>query len=142
MSNIKTWQRPVRLVGRCLLASLFILGGISKISKYDATSALMSDAGLEPVALLLPAAIALEIVGGTLLAIGRKGTVAAAIALTLFTLSTNLFFHDFWQIEDPQRALQLSLFLKNCAIAGALLFLAATMGDVAKHQRPASTGVE
>jgi putative oxidoreductase len=116
------------VAGRVLLASLFILAGINKILNYTPTLTMMQAAGLEPAGLLLPLTIALELGGGLLVALGRKGTVPAAAALALFTLATNLFFHDFWNRAGELAMLQLSLFFKNVAISGALLFVAAKSG--------------
>ena len=120
------WQPIVRVTGRILIASLFILGGVSKIGNYAATLGLMDAAGLNPAALLLPLTIVLEVGGGLLVAIGGRWAVPAALALAAFTIATNLYFHDFWHVAPALKAIQLSLFFKNIAIIGALLFIAAT----------------
>jgi putative oxidoreductase len=112
------------LVGRVLLASLFILGGLNKILNYADTLAMMRGAGLEPASLLLPPTIALEFGGGLLVAFGRRFAIPAALALALFTIATNIVFHRFWSMAGPDAALQLSLFFKNVSIAGGLLFVA------------------
>jgi putative oxidoreductase len=114
-------------LGRVLLASLFILGGLNKIMNYDATLAMMRAGGVEPAALLLPPTILLELGGGLLVAFGRRFAVPAALALAVFTIVTNLFFHRFWAMAGPEAALQLSLFFKNVSIAGALVFVAGVM---------------
>jgi putative oxidoreductase len=113
------------IVGRILLASLFILGGINKVLNYAPTLQFMQKAGLEPSALLLPLTIILELGGGLLVAFGRKGASFAALTLAIFTLATNIFFHDFWNMTGEAAQLQLSLFFKNLSIAGGLLFVAA-----------------
>lgn len=113
--------------GRVTLAALFLAGGALKFTSYDQTLATMTAAALEPAALLLPATIALELGGGLLLAIGRRGALPAALLLAVFTLATNVFFHDFWTMEGEVARLQGSLFLKNVAIAGGLLFVAGTL---------------
>ncbi len=84
----------------------------------------MSQAGLPLVELLLPLTIALELFGGLLVLAGKRFHVEAAILLALFTLSTNLVFHDFWAMAEPERSVELSLFLKNLVVIGALLFVA------------------
>jgi putative oxidoreductase len=115
----------VAIIGRVLLASLFILGGINKILNYAPTLAMMQKAGLEPAGLLLPITIALELGGGLLVAFGGKGASLAAFVLALFTIATNIVFHDFWNMTGDIAQLQLSLFFKNVSIAGGLLFVAA-----------------
>jgi putative oxidoreductase len=114
----------VAVVGRVLLASLFILGGINKIVNYVPTLAMMQKVGLEPAALLLPLTILLELGGGLLVAFGRKWAAPAALLLGGFTLVTNYVFHDFWNMTGDTAMLQLSLFFKNIAVAGALFYVA------------------
>jgi len=48
----------------------------------------------------------------------------AALALAGFTVATNFVFHEFRTMDGEQAALELSLFLKNISIAGALVLLA------------------
>jgi putative oxidoreductase len=112
-------------LGRAVLASLFVLGGINKILNFDATQARMTEVGLEPAALLLPATIALELGGGLMVALGTRFSWAAAFALALFTVATNVFFHRFWEAAPPMAEAELSMFFKNVAIAGGLLFYSA-----------------
>jgi putative oxidoreductase len=116
-------------VGRVILVSLFLLGGLNKLLNYDATLAMMQRAGLNPAPLLLPAVIALELGGGALVAFGKRFAVPAALALAIFTIATNLVFHRFWAMSGPVAALELSLFFKNVAISGGLLFVAATLAQ-------------
>lgn len=116
-------SRAVLPVGRVVLASLFVLGGLNKLMNYGATQVQMSEVGLWPA--LLPLVIALELGGGLVVALGRWGAVFAALALAAFTLVTNIFFHDFWAMSGEIAALELSLFFKNVSIAGGLLFAAA-----------------
>jgi putative oxidoreductase len=111
--------------GRILLASLFLLAGLNKIINYTATAQLMAQTGLSPSSILLPAVIALELGGGALIAFGSRQMVWAAFALAAYTLATNFFFHRFWEMAEPEAALQLSLFFKNIAIMGALLHVGA-----------------
>ena len=103
-------------VGRLLLASLFILEGWSKIRGYEAAAAYMDRYGVP--SLLLPAVIALELVGGLMLAVGWR-TRLAAFALAVFCISAAVLFHD--QLLGRG---QLRHFEKDFAIAGGLLVLA------------------
>lgn len=112
------------VLGRIVLASLFLLGGVNKILNYGATLESMSAVSLEPPHLLLPATIGLEIGAGLLVAIGRAFAVPAALALAVFTFATNAFFHDFWAETGAARTTELSLFFKNLAVAGGLIALA------------------
>ncbi|MEM8839432.1 MAG: DoxX family protein, partial [Pseudomonadota bacterium] len=81
--------------------------------------------GLAPALLLLPCTILLEIVAGSLLAVGRRYAWISAFILAAFTLATNFYFHRFWELSGLVGDLELSLFFKNLSITGALLFVGA-----------------
>ena len=91
---------------------------------FEAVSTRMEAVGLVPSSILLPIVIALELGAGLLIAMAGPFYRLAALVLAGFTLTTNLFFHDFWTMQGDLRELELSLFFKNIAIAGALLFVA------------------
>ncbi len=113
-------------LGSLLLGSLFVLGGINKVISYNETLARMQQVGLSPSELLLPATIALELVGGLIVVSGyRRGLIWAAPSLAVFTLATNVFFHRFWDFDGVVRQLELSLFFKNISISGGLILLVA-----------------
>ncbi|MEO1306122.1 MAG: DoxX family protein [Pseudomonadota bacterium] len=127
-------------IGRLGLASLFILGGINKALNYQSTLERMSDVGLTPASLLLPATIALELIGGACVAYGRRPAAFAALALFVFTLATNYWFHRFWELDGEIAALELSLFFKNVAIAGGLLLLVRELSSQGSHPEQPSGG--
>src|SRR5688572_260569 len=104
------------LIGRLLLASIFILEGWSKLRGYDAAAAYMQRYGLS--GLLLPAVIALELGGGLMIAIGWRARIAAA-ALAVFCVLAGVLFHANFADRN-----QLLHFEKDLAIAGGLLLLA------------------
>ena len=123
MAN-KLWHKGLTVMGRSGLASLFILGSVNKVLSYADTQDRMVDVSLVPASILLPATILLELIGGVALVYGRRPAVVAGVALSLFTLATNYWFHDFWRMEGEIASLELSLFFKNVAIASALIFVA------------------
>jgi putative oxidoreductase len=102
-------------LGRALLAAIFILAGVNKLQGYDTTVAYMQQFGVP--GLLLPATIALEVLGGIAVLAGFYAR-AAAIPLALFSLATAVIFHG--NFADD---VQLAVFLKNLAIAGGFLLL-------------------
>lgn len=116
-------SNPWMIIGRTGLASLFLLGGINKILNYQNTLVSMNEVGLVPATALLPLTIMLELGGALIIIAGRPKVHYAAFTLALFTLATNWFFHDFWNMSGETAQLELSLFFKNIAIAGALIFL-------------------
>ncbi len=105
------------LAGRLLLAALFLYDGWIVINNYRATADYLAQFGMPPL-FLIPALI-LQVVGGLLIAVGWNIRLAA-LALSLFCISTAVIFHN--QFGDPNEAIQ---FWKDLAIAGGLLILAA-----------------
>ena len=103
--------------GRFLLASLFLVAGIGKIGTYSETVAYMASGGLPEA--ILPLVVVIEILGAIAIVLGWK-TRAVAVLLAAFTLLAAFIFHR--NFADP---IQMINFLKNVAIAGGLLLLAA-----------------
>ncbi|MEO0418782.1 MAG: DoxX family protein [Pseudomonadota bacterium] len=119
-----TLQNSAYVAGRAGLASLFLLGGLNKLFSGDATSSRLQEIGLEPIGVFLSLTIGFELIAGLTLAVGIRFAWIAAMGLAAFTLTTNALFHRFWELDGELAALELSLFFKNIAIAGALLALA------------------
>ena len=106
----------IQLLGRIMLALIFILAGLGKIQDPAGTAGYMQSAGV-PGILLWPT-IALEMLGGLALALGYK-TRYAAFTLAIFSVVAALMFH-----RNFADQMQMIMFLKNIAIAGGLLLLA------------------
>lgn len=103
----------VDVLGRLLLAHIFLISGFDKIGGYADTQAYMGSAGV-PTA-LLPLVILVEIGGALLLIIGWK-TRWAALALAGFSALAAIFFHTNW--SDPMQLVQ---WMKNWTIVGGML---------------------
>jgi putative oxidoreductase len=80
---------------------------------------------------LLVAAIGVEIVGGLLIMAGLKTRSGAAL-LIIFLLIVSPIFHGFWEYkpDDAQFQEQMTNFMKNLSILGALLILLARGGGL------------
>ena len=105
--------------GRILLAVLFLLSGINKIFAPQQVIGYIAHVGLPLPVLGYALAVALEVGGGLLLLVGYK-TRFAAIALAVFSVAAALLFHS--ALGDQN---QFAHFMKNLAIAGGLLHVAA-----------------
>jgi putative oxidoreductase len=105
------------LSGRVLIAALFLISGAGKLAAYAGTQSYMAAHGVPGA--LLPLVIALELGGGALVVAGLW-TRAAALALAGFSILTALMFHA--NFADQMQQIML---LKNFAIAGGFLLLAA-----------------
>lgn len=119
-----TLQNPLSLIGRLLLAALFLPAGISKIGGFAGTAGYIASKGLPLPEVGAALAIAVEILGGLALILGF-GTRLAALALALFTLVATFIFHNYWGVPADQAFVQQLMFNKNIAVVGGLLVLAA-----------------
>ena len=100
------------IIGRVLIAILFIASGISKLVDIGPTQLMLARVGLPPE-LAIPTAL-FELIGGLCLAAGFMVRLVAVL-LAVFTAATILFFHN--RFTDPVEAVAL---LKNLAIIGGL----------------------
>lgn len=119
-----TLQNPLSLVGRLLLAALFLPAGISKIGGFAGTAGYIASKGLPLPEVGAAIAIVVEILGALALIAGF-GTRLAALALALFTLVATFIFHNYWGVPADQAFMQQLMFYKNIAVVGGLLVLAA-----------------
>lgn len=119
-----TMTDGLALVGRVLLAWLFLVSGVDKLGAFAGTAGYIASTGLPMPEVLAVATIALEIGGGLLLAIGFKARWAAA-AFAAFTLVATLLFHNYWAAPEAQQFMQRLMFLKNLSIVGGLLMVVA-----------------
>ncbi len=117
-------QNPLALIGRLLLAYMFIPAGIGKIGGFAGTVGYISSKGLPMPEVGAVLAILVEIGAGALLLVGLQ-TRWAALILSVFTVAAGLFFHNYWAVPADQVMTQTLLFTKNLAIAGGLLAFAA-----------------
>ena len=109
------------IAGRALLALLFILAGVAKIIGPKPFLAHMAEQRVPGI--LLPAVILLELGGGILVLIGWQAQWAS-LALAGFCLLAAVVFHRDWSNKAER-----TLCLKDIAIAGGLLVLAAQLGQ-------------
>jgi putative oxidoreductase len=112
-------SRFLPLLGRLLIAAIFLPSGLNKLMHPDATQAYIASGGLPLPLLAYLVAVACELGGGILLVVGYQTRLAAA-AMALFTVVAGLGFHTHWADQE-----QFINFFKNLAIAGGLLQVAA-----------------
>ena len=113
------------LAGRLLIAALFLVAGIRKVMMFSMSVGYFTKLGFPMPEVMTVIAIAIEIGGALALILGWK-TRGAALLLALFTVIATFMAHRFWEFDAAQQANQLNHFLKNAAIVGGLLFVAAS----------------
>jgi putative oxidoreductase len=116
MDKATTYATPL---GRLFLAVLFIVAGLGKAANPEGTIGYIGSTGLPFPELGYAIALAAEIGGGLLILVGYQ-TRLVAFGMALFTIATAVFFHN-----DFADQVQVTAFMKNFAIAGGFLVLAA-----------------
>jgi len=117
-------QSTTVLVGRILLGLIFVLSGFAKISGFDGTAGYIASKGLPLPQVLAALTIVVELGGGLALMAGLY-TRQAVVALAGFSLLTAIVFHNFWAAPQAEQLMQQINFMKNLAIAGGMLVVAA-----------------
>jgi len=118
-TNPSTSADTLALTGRVLIAAIFVLSGISKLTDPASAVAYVTAAGLPAPTLAAFGAAVLELSGGLALILGFR-TRTFALALAGFTLIAAAVFHS--ALGDQNQFIH---FFKNVAMAGGLLQIAA-----------------
>lgn len=121
---LNSLHNPFTLAGRVLMAALFLPAGVSKIAGFAGTVGYIASKGVPLPEAAAIIAIIVEVGGGLALILGFK-TRWAALALALFTLIATFMFHNYWTLPADQQMVQQLMFMKNIAVIGGLLTLAA-----------------
>jgi putative oxidoreductase len=113
LAFLRRFAGPVVLLSRAMMAYIFIVEGVGKITSYASVAAYMQEHGVAPA--LLPLVILTELGGGLLVLAGFK-TRWAAVALAGFCLLTAIVVH-----LAAGETIEVQ---KNVAMAGGFLVLA------------------
>jgi putative oxidoreductase len=121
MNTLLPYAAPL---GRALLALIFIVAGLQKLGDVAGTAACIESGGL-PGFLVWPT-ILLEVVGGLFVLVGYRATLAA-LTLAAFSVVSGILYHlvPAFAAEGVVQQVQIAMFLKNLAIAGGFLIVAA-----------------
>ena len=103
------------LLGRLLLSLIFIISGVGKIMGYAGTQGYMESMGVPEF--MLPIVIILELLGGIAILVGFKTRLFALLFIGFNVVSALVFHSDFGDQT------QMTMFMKNIAIAGGFLML-------------------
>jgi len=122
--TIDSFKLPLVLAGRILLALMFFLSGVNKLGDLAGTAGFIGSIGLPAPAVLAPLAGLFEVCAALALAFGWQARWAA-LGLALFTLVASFLFHNFWALPAEQQMMQQLMFLKNMAVTGGMLVVAA-----------------
>jgi putative oxidoreductase len=112
------------LVGRILIALLFVPSGWGKIAGFAGTVGYIASKGVPLPEVCAAIAVAAELGLGLLILVGWQARWAALL-LAVFTFVISFIFHNYWGVPAEQMGMQRINFYKNLAITGGLLTIAA-----------------
>ena len=123
------------LLGRILISAIFIFEAIDSILFADKTKMTMAEYGItwRPDFLLYLSIVAL-VIGAIMLLIGYRIRFGVWLLL-LYWLPVTFIVYSFWNDPVTTQRLNAILFMKNIAIAGGLLMIAAHGGGKYSIQR-------
>lgn len=108
------------LLGRVLLAAIFLLSGFGKLTAIAGTAGYFGSLGL-PLPTVTAIVVGLiELLGGLAILVGFQTRIVAWV-LAVLTVATGLVAHMNWADQ-----MQMISFLKNLAIAGGFIALASS----------------
>jgi putative oxidoreductase len=115
------------LIGRILIAAIFVQSGFGKLSDLAGTAAYLGSLGVPAASVVAPISGIAEFAGGLAIVLGI-GTRYAALILIAFTIGATLLAHRFWAVPPAEAQNQMIHFSKNVAIIGGFLFVFVTGG--------------
>ncbi len=112
------------LAGRILMSVIFLISGFFKIGGYSQMVAYAASKGLPMAGVAIACAAVLELAGGLAILVGFQTKIVAWL-LFLYLIPTTFVFHNFWTMQGMDQQNNMIHFLKNVAIMGGLVILAA-----------------
>ncbi len=111
------------LIGRLLLASLFLTVSIPKVMQgYGGPFAqYLGKLGVPYPEIVGVVGVAIEVLAPVALILGVFPRISALLLIAFVAVATGLA-HRFWEYPDAQQANQMNHFLKNIAVIGGLMF--------------------
>ena len=121
---IDSFRTPLVVIGRVLLALMFVMSGFGKLTDIGGTAGYIASGGLPAPAVLAVVVGLLELLGGLALIVGFQARWAG-LSLGVFTLMASFLFHKFWAAAPDAQMVQQLMFMKNLAVAGGMFVVAA-----------------
>jgi putative oxidoreductase len=112
-------------LGRFLLGGAFVVFGIRNIANIPRLTETMEKKGLLPQPRMwMIVGVAIQIIGGAMVAIGFLAAIGAA-ALIAFLLLAAYLFHPFWEYPKEEQTPHINACIMNTGLSGAFLIVLA-----------------
>jgi putative oxidoreductase len=112
------------LIGRIVFGGYFAVSGLNHFMKTEQLSGWAEHKGMPQAKLMVYISGLMLLAGGLGIAAGAYPVVSIAL-LGVFLAVVTPWFHDFWSMEGEEKQNQMTHFMKNLALFGALLTLLA-----------------
>jgi putative oxidoreductase len=122
--NENTASDALALLGRLLMAYLFVPSGFGKLMGFAGTAGYIASKGVPLPEVCAAIAVFAELALGLALLFGWKARWAA-LGMAIFVAVITPIFHNYWAAPEAQLMMQKLNFTKNVAIIGGLLAFAA-----------------
>jgi putative oxidoreductase len=123
-NEINTAHDAMALIGRLLVAYLFVPSGFGKLMGFAGTVGYIASKGVPLPEVCAAIAVFAELGLGLALLVGFQARWVA-LGLAIFVVVITPIFHNYWAVPDAQVMMQKLNFTKNLAITGGLLAYAA-----------------
>jgi putative oxidoreductase len=121
--NASTLNRFGPFAGRVLIAMIFIISGLGKLTGFGETAGMIAGKGIPLPEVAATLAIIIELGAGAMVLLGWQARFGAA-TLFVYTLVAALIFHNFWGVPPTQAHEQMIHFMKNMSMLGGLIYVA------------------
>lgn len=116
--------RPTWFIARLLLVGAYLLGGIVKLTDWQAAVAEQAHFGMKPPALWAALTIAIELIGPIMILTGRMVWLGAGM-LGIFTLLAAFTANAFWTMPAGQaRFMATNAFFEHLGLIGGFILTA------------------
>ena len=112
----------VALIGRILLALVFVMSGFDKLTGFTGTVGYIASENVPMPKIAAVVAIVIELGGGLAIVAGWM-TRWAALVIAIFLIVITPIFHDFWTMTGAERMTNQIMFMKNVSMLGGFLVL-------------------
>lgn len=112
------------LAGRILMSVIFLVSGFFKVGGYTQLVGYAAAKGVPLASVAIACAAVLELAGGLAILVGFQTKIAAWL-LFLYLIPVTFYFHNFWSMQGMEQQDNMIHLLKNVAIMGGLVILAA-----------------
>lgn len=124
------------LLGRVLFGGVLAFTGLNHFTQTEQMAGYAEYKGLPAPQLSVLGSGATLILGGLGIIVGVT-PVVVALALAAFLVVSAIAMHDFWAVPEDQQQDEMNSFLKNIAMAGGAIVIAAS----ATGEWPLSAGI-